>query len=47
MTAKTDYCTLWPDRWKTYDWSACCATHDELYDDPAVPRAKADAWLRQ
>ena len=42
-----DYCTLWPDRWKTYDWSFCCALHDELYADPDMPRSEADQYLRE
>ena len=32
MAEKVNACTLWPDRWGSYDLSAACALHDEDYE---------------
>ena len=41
----TDYCSAWPDKWISYDYSACCKRHDEDYADPKVGRLEADNRL--
>ena len=41
----TDYCSMWPDRWRNYDYSACCQQHDEDYANPKVGRLEADNKL--
>jgi hypothetical protein len=30
---KSDWCTLFPDRFLWWDWSSCCKEHDEDYFD--------------
>jgi len=41
----TDFCSFWPDRWRTYDYSSCCEIHDADYADPKVGRLEADNRL--
>ena len=41
----TDYCSAWPDKWISYDYSTCCKRHDEDYADPKVGRLEADNRL--
>lgn len=43
----SDFCTMWPDKWITYDYSACCQRHDEAYADPFISRWEADVELLQ
>lgn len=41
----SDWCTCWPDKWRGYDYSACCQKHDEDYANPEVSRWEADRDL--
>ena len=36
-----DWCSVVPDRWKSYDMSGCCMLHDFDYEDQ-VGKVKAD-----
>lgn len=46
-TKASNWCTLWPDRWINYDYSACCKIHDEDYANPGISRWDADLALCQ
>ncbi len=49
-----NHCTLSPDKikkfiggqWLTYDYSFCCALHDERYETHEISRKEADEELR-
>jgi len=44
---KIDYCTLAPDRIKSYDLSGCCLLHDEGYAAKTAARAQVDQEFRE
>jgi len=46
-TKASDWCTMWPDSWLGYDYSACCYQHDIEYEDPDIGRWDADVNLLQ
>jgi hypothetical protein len=41
----SDWCSAWPDSWRSYDLSGCCHRHDNDYADPRVSRWVADVRL--
>lgn len=44
-TKASDWCSFWPDRWRTYDYSLCCKQHDDDYENPEVSRWEGDVSL--
>lgn len=46
MTTVQDYCTMWPDRFGSVDWSDCCRAHDIAYATNVVKNV-ADKALMQ
>ena len=44
-TKASDWCTMWPDKWKNYDLSACCHKHDDDYENVKISRLRADIDL--
>lgn len=41
-----DYCTLAPDKFKTYDMTGCCLLHDIDYEEQTKTRKQADLDFR-
>ena len=44
-TKASDWCSFWPDRCISYDYSACCEQHDRDYENPEISRWEADVAL--
>jgi len=44
-TKASDWCTMWPDTWREYDYSLCCQQHDLDYANPFITRWDADVAL--